>query len=343
MAAFIEISSFDLRYEAYRVRDLCREAALLEDIRSRGIEIPLSVMLLDGSPVLLDGFKRYRCARELEIQTVPSDVIAEDAQTGLLQLLQRRPQRRSCALEEAGFVRLLIKEFGMNEAEVAAALGRSRGWVSMRTKMLEEISESVAKEIYRGRFPAYSYTYVLRRFIRMNGIKPDDVEVFVRAVSGRNLTHRQIERLGHAWFEGSAQIRQELQAGNLSWVLGCMERSRVNACSEQERACVVSMERLLGDFGRLEVMSDMASLTGPAFRAQAHLLLTKILARTGSFTEAMRRFHDRCGAKEECPPAAPERDGEAGDCAATRTRSENGACDYSGGRGGALVPAERPD
>jgi len=325
------------------VRDPRLEEALLSNIRLRGIEAPLSGMDVEGCRILLDGFKRCRCARKLEIQTVPYEVIADDERTGLLHLLQRKKMRRSCALEEAGFVRLLIEACGMSDVEVACALGRSRGWVSMRTRMLREITDGVAREIYRGRFPAYSYTYVLRRFIRMNGVDSEAIESFVRAVSGRRLTHRQIARLGHAYFEGPASMRGEIEAGNLALVLGCMERAIADGISERERSCLLGMERLLEGYGRLETMSHEASLSSPSFRAQAHILLTKILARVGAFTEAMRRFHDRCGEEEKRISSAPERDGEAGDCAAPGTGSEDGAGDHQGGGRGPEDEAKRPD
>jgi hypothetical protein len=343
VAEWVEISTLDMRYEGYRVRDPHFEEALLCSIRLRGIETPLSGMDIAGRQVLLDGFKRCRCARKLEIPMVPYEVIADDERTGLLHLLKPRKKRRSCALEEAGFVRLLIEECGMSDAEVACALGRSRGWVSMRTRMLLEITEGVAREVYRGRFPAYSYTYVLRRFIRMNGVDAEAIESFVRAVSGRGLTHRQIERLGHAWFEGPVAMRGEIEAGNLSFVLGCMERAVADGTSERERSCLSGMQRVLDGFGHLETMSRVGSLSSPSFRAQAHILLTKILARVGAFVHAMRRFHDRCGEEEERVPAAPERHGKAGDCAAPGAGSEDGAGDHQSRRRSPEDEAERPD
>lgn len=328
MADWIEISSLDLRYGSYRVRDPRQEESLLQEIRLRGIAEPLSGIDAAGRRILLDGFKRYRCARKLKIQTVPYEAIAEDARTGLLHLLQGEKKRRSCALEEAGLVRLLIEEHGMSDREVAFALGRSRGWVSMRTGMLREITEGVAHEIYRGRFPAYSYTYVLRRFIRMNGIHPEQVEAFVKAVSGRSLSHRQIERLGYAYFQGPSSMRREIEAGNLWVVLGCVGKAFAGGCSQMERSCLLGLGRLLESYGRLETMSHMSTLSSPSFRAQAHMLLVRILAREKDFGRAMRRLHDRCGEEAERVLSVPERDGEARDCPPSGSGCEDGAGDH---------------
>ncbi len=65
----VEISSFDLRYESYRVRHPRTEKSLLASICEEGIREPLQgvdTVEMPDSPgvwILLNGFKRYRCAQ----------------------------------------------------------------------------------------------------------------------------------------------------------------------------------------------------------------------------------------------------------------------------------------
>ena len=67
----VEISSFDLRYEGYRIRSAGAEKALLLSISAQGIRDPLAGVDRADQRILLDGFKRYRCAIKLNIGIVP--------------------------------------------------------------------------------------------------------------------------------------------------------------------------------------------------------------------------------------------------------------------------------
>ncbi|MFB3902904.1 MAG: hypothetical protein ACE15E_05575 [Acidobacteriota bacterium] len=62
MALEVELSSLDLRYESYRMRNPGLEARLLASIMERGIEEPLEGVDSPGGRLLLNGFKRYRSA-----------------------------------------------------------------------------------------------------------------------------------------------------------------------------------------------------------------------------------------------------------------------------------------
>ncbi len=64
VACEVEISTLDLRYEGHRMRNKEQEARLMASIAERGIEEPLEGVCLNGVNVLLNGFKRYRCARK---------------------------------------------------------------------------------------------------------------------------------------------------------------------------------------------------------------------------------------------------------------------------------------
>ncbi len=71
MAQELELSSLDLRYEGHRLKNAGLEERLLASILQRGIEEPLEGVEVDGAHILLNGFKRHRCARKLQLPTVP--------------------------------------------------------------------------------------------------------------------------------------------------------------------------------------------------------------------------------------------------------------------------------
>ncbi len=78
----IELSSLDLRYEGYRMRNRAGEARLLASICERGIVESLEGVEVEDSHVLLNGFKRWRCARRLGLATAPYVSLGEDAAMG---------------------------------------------------------------------------------------------------------------------------------------------------------------------------------------------------------------------------------------------------------------------
>ena len=59
----VEISCIDLRFEGYRLKNKAAERALLASIAEKGIRDPLQGVDKEGARILLNGFKRYRCAQ----------------------------------------------------------------------------------------------------------------------------------------------------------------------------------------------------------------------------------------------------------------------------------------
>ena len=104
----MERSSLDLRYEGYRLRNDAAEARLLASISERGIEEPLGGVDTPQGRVLLDGFRRNRCAMKLGIECVPYVSWGEDAAQGIASLLSARRQRTLTILEQARFVDELL-------------------------------------------------------------------------------------------------------------------------------------------------------------------------------------------------------------------------------------------
>jgi hypothetical protein len=294
MAGEVEMSAVDLRYERCRVRNVRAERELLAEISMRGIERPLAGVEAGERWVLLDGFKRFRCARSLNMGTVPCLSLGADEATGILEMLKGPGWKPLGFLEEARFLQELQAAHDMSLGELAAALGRSKGWASMRLAALADMSETVRDSIFRGSFPAYAYLYFVRPFMRMNGVDPVVVDAFVKATSGRGLSVREIERLAHGYFRGTEEIRRQIEAGHVTMALDELRRAApTGGTSERERACLKDLEHLAEVMETLPGRAADSKLTSGAFRAQAHILLASILQQTEAFVNAMRRFHDR--------------------------------------------------
>ena len=188
----IEIASLDLRYGNCRLKSPGTEKVLLSSIAEKGITDALQgVHTNDGRNeprILLDGFKRYRCAKRLGISIVPFCSLGSDEACGIMQLLRISIANNLSILEQAVLIDELMRHHMMGNAEIAMSLEKSKSWVSMRTGIIREMSECVREQIFSGRFPVYSYMYTLRQFIRMNCVAKKDVDEFVQAVAGKRLS-----------------------------------------------------------------------------------------------------------------------------------------------------------
>jgi len=199
MVREVELASLDLRYEGFRLKAPALEERSLASLVQRGIEEPLEGVEVSHTSVLLNGFKRYRCARKLRLPTVPYSSLGPDEAAAILNLLKSSNHRALSILEQAAFIGELRHTRRMNVAEIAVELSRSKSWVSMRLGLLAEMSDKVRQVLFRGAFPVYSYMYLIRQFMRMNGVKADEIEAFVVAVSGQGLSVREVEQLAHGF------------------------------------------------------------------------------------------------------------------------------------------------
>ena len=297
MTKEIELCSLDLRYEGYRMKNPGLEERLLVSIAQRGIEEPLEGVQCQQASILLNGFKRYRCAYKLQLRSVPYASLGEDEVVAIMNLLRISNNRALSILEQAAFIDELYASGCLSVAEMAKELSRSKSWVSMRLGLISEMSAAIRPKLFSGAFPVYSYMYTLRQFMRMNGVSGEDVEQFVTAVSGKGLSVREIEQLAHGYFRGPESLRQEILNGNLTLPLKRFREASQNpdGCSEFERAMLRDLELTHKYMQRVMGKSQDARLKSRPFHAQANLLTAAILSRVAAFTGSLKHLHDRSG------------------------------------------------
>ena len=318
MGREVELAALDLRYESYRMKNPALEARLLASIAERGIEEPLEGVDSGHGSILLNGFKRCRCAAKLGIGMAPYAPLGEDEASAIVNLLRVSNDRSLSILEQAGFIDELRKLHQLSIAEIAERLSRSKGWVSMRLGLIGEMSAAVREQLFKGAFPVYPYMYVLRQFMRMNGVKKQEIEDFVVALAGKPLSVRDIEQLAHGYFRGPDSFREAVRQGRfgaaLDWMRSVPEDPE--GCNEFERVLLKDLELTQQYMRRAMGKSEDRRLRSPAFHAQANLLTGGILSQSRAFLDSMRQLHDRSGQAEGGVPAPPGRDEAAGNCAA---------------------------
>ena len=126
MTRSVELSALDLRYESYRMRNPAVEARLLASIAERGIEEALEGVDADGASILLNGFKRYRCAAKLRIHMAPYASLGEDEAAAIVTLLRVSNDRSLTILEQARFIEELRQRNALSVADIAGQLSREQ-------------------------------------------------------------------------------------------------------------------------------------------------------------------------------------------------------------------------
>jgi hypothetical protein len=291
----LELSQLDLRYQGHRLQQPRLEEQLLASIVQRGIQEPLQGVRGESGAILLDGFKRARCAAKLHLPTVPFASWGTDEVTGIVQLLRGGRQHSLHLLEQARFVEELKSERGMDVAEIAEQLSRSKAWVTVRLDLVAQLSPTVREALFAGAFPVYCYLYSLRPFRRLN--PPSDIDQFIAALRGKKLSVREIEGLAQGFFRGPASFRTEVLQGHLSLPLQQISAAPPDpdGCSELERRFLHDLE--LAHKGMLRVIgkSQDPRLHSQPFLVQCNLLTAGMLSRGPTFLQLLRQLHDRTG------------------------------------------------
>lgn len=293
----VEIVSLDCRYEAFRIKNRRSEAQLLASISQHGILEALEGTGRQEKRILLNGFKRYRCAIKLGITEVPYTCLDVDEAIGIIELLRISNTKTLTILEQALLIDELKKVFKLNTSEIALKLARSKSWVSVRTGLCNELSDSIRQKIFDDQFPAYSYMYTLRQFMRINGISKKEIEQFVDAVSGNELSVRNIERLAYSYFKGPEEFKEQINNNHLNWVFERLKEvpDDLDGCNQRERRMLNDLEILQKTMQKVMRETHDKHYTSPAFFAQANLLSGGILSKQTILTQSLKEFYDRTG------------------------------------------------
>jgi hypothetical protein len=294
-AAMVELAQLDLRYEGCRLKSPAAEGRLLASMAHSGIQEPLQGIELSSTRILLNGFKRLRCARKLHLHTGPFVSLGRDEASGIVCLLRAAHDHALSLLEQARFLDELQAGGGLSVAELAQQLSRSKAWVSLRLGVLAELSSVVQEALFDGSFPVYSYLYTLRPFRRLNGTPA--VDEFVTALRGKKLSARQIEQLAHGFFRGPASFREEIRQGHLTLPLQQLKDlpDDPDGGSEFERLFLADLEQAQKVLLRVMTKSQDPRLSSRPYRAQAHLLCASLLSRLPALTKTLKQIHDHSG------------------------------------------------
>lgn len=213
----VDISKINLKNEKLKLRNQKVENDLLSLISENGIQEPLLGFFDKDFFILIDGFKRFRCCQKLHILTIPFQIIARDEANSLVKTLKVSNAKSLHILEQAKFIRKLQSEYNMTASSIALSLEKGVNWVTTRLTLLKEMTPTEEEKIFKGAFPVWCSMGVLHNCKRSQIASNEEIDNFIKAVSGKGLSVRDIDLLANGYFKGGNDLKNQIKNGNLSW------------------------------------------------------------------------------------------------------------------------------
>jgi ParB/RepB/Spo0J family partition protein len=213
----VDISMINLKNENLKLRNKKAEKDLLSSISENGIQEPLLGFYDKDIFVLVDGFKRLRCCKKLHITSFPFEIIANDEVSSFIKIIKTSNSKSLHILEQAKLIDNLQKNHNMTASAIAMSLEKSNAWVLSRLTLLKEISLFEEDKIFKGTFPVWCSMGVLHKIKRSAIASNDEVDEFIKSVSGKGLSVKDIDLLANGYFKGGDELKTQIKNGNLSW------------------------------------------------------------------------------------------------------------------------------
>lgn len=287
-----EIDNIDMRYSSFRLPDKKRTDLLLSSIAENGILENLQGVMVGDAFILLDGFKRIQCARKLNMKILPIESIAADCAVGIIAFLKNSNAKSLHIFEQAKLIEELKNVHMMNVPEIAKRLERSSSWVSIRLVFSKETTPYVKDQVFQDKFPARSAVYTLRQLTRVSHLSPEKVDSFVKAVSGKGLSSRDVDFLANAYFKGGDVVKKQIEKGDLSFFIHKMkaiEKSDIKL-GDNESRILNDLEIVQKYINRLNLKLPNTKSESSQFISMANLLTEGILSKINTFIKVLTAF-----------------------------------------------------
>lgn len=162
---------------------------LVNSIKLYGVLQPIVVRKKDSKYEIIAGERRWRAAKEANLQKVPCIIKeADDTQALKLALIENIQRENLNPIEEAYAYKTLIDEYKLTQEEVAYALGKSRSYVANTIRLLN-LDEEIVDYISQGKISSGHGKALL-------GVKnkKDRVEL-AKTIVEKNLNVREVEKM----------------------------------------------------------------------------------------------------------------------------------------------------
>jgi ParB-like chromosome segregation protein Spo0J len=208
----VALEELDLRFESLRLHSPSQVARLQASVKSEGIRQPVlaATAVEPGRRVLVDGFKRVRVARELEISHLAVSLLPLDAPAALAAMLRSNAAHQGMtALEEGWVAHTMCREYGLTQANAGALLGHEQSWVCRRLRLVEQLDDTLKDDLRLGLLPPA----VAQELVRLPRNQQEHTAQVIRE---HGLSSRQAARLVQKLVAtDDPRVRRELLADPL--------------------------------------------------------------------------------------------------------------------------------
>jgi len=212
---------------------------LIASIKEKGVLQPILVRRKDDVYEIIAGERRFRAARELNLEKIPVIIKSvSDREALILALIENIQREQLNAIEEAGAFKRLIEDFSLTQDEVAQSVGKNRSTITNILRLLKLPAE-IQKSIKSGIFSVGHARALL-------SIEDTDEQqkLFVRSTQ-KGLSVRELENLIKARLSGSSRRRktsaqpQNIYIDSLEEDLRKLLGTKVRIQSKQKRGNIV--------------------------------------------------------------------------------------------------------
>ena len=147
----ISINDFDLSLSEFRFSNPEQSSKIEQQMWLSGQLQPLVVRPVDDKYQIIDGFKRYYAALEMNVITLRGYVMKVTLQQAkVLMLSYNRFGRSLEAWEEALILLDLTRTHNLSQYELAKITGYSRSWVCRRLSLLSRLDQELIPDLKLG-------------------------------------------------------------------------------------------------------------------------------------------------------------------------------------------------
>jgi ParB/RepB/Spo0J family partition protein len=148
----VELSQIEQSFAHLRLIDPRSDGSMVASMRRYGQLSPVVVgQARGGRHELVDGFKRFRAAGQLGLNSLRATVLDVGVHALKAAMVELNWKARSMAkLEEAMVLHSLFHEDGLTQVEIATLLGRHKSWVCRRISLIEHLCDEAISHIRLG-------------------------------------------------------------------------------------------------------------------------------------------------------------------------------------------------
>ncbi len=289
----VEIRRLDERHAGLRMMQPAQLSWMRESVGHHGLLNPIIVNGdEDEKLVVLDGFKRVTVLREREERTVWVRVVHLPDSAARAAILTFNAGNRGglSELEEGWIIQSLVRDCKLAQTKVAELVGRHKAWVCRRLLLVEQLCESVQRDLRVGLVSPTAAREVAR-------LPRGNQERVAQVIRENGLTSRQTAELCSRYLEArggdtSAEAIEELLGDPLRFVESQKtnpEREprqardpRLSEPGEQIRRRLVSFDLACG-----EVRAMFRRYPVSGLRKQDHRVLSPLGADIGARGQAV--------------------------------------------------------